>query len=161
MTRDRYPCGNTLTVPKTIGFLATKRQILVFKLFQPWVSDMHNKAEASILLVVLDAFCKRSHNMLAVVGNHAICCLQHVQHCCIQCACMQIANLNTTCVLHSSSRSSVEQPLMCYGRRSASGTSQKTLLTLKFACNMKLARPYQELSTCWGLRLRQVLLITL
>ena len=116
---------NTVTVPMIIGFLATKCLILIFALFQPWVSDMQHKAEDSVLLVVFDAFCKRGHNMLAVVGDHAICCLQHVQNCCIQCACMQIANLNTTRVLRSSSRSSVEQTLMCYGRRSASGKAQK------------------------------------
>ena len=120
-------CDNLVqsAVPMTNGFLATKCQILIFKLFQPWVSNMQHKAEDSVLLVVFDAFCKRGHNMLAVVGDHAICCLQHVQHCCIQCACMQIANLNTACVLHFSSKSPVEQTLMCYGRRSTSGKAQK------------------------------------
>ena len=69
-------------------FLARKCQTLVFKLFQSWVSDMQHKAEDSVLLVVFDAFCKRGHSMSAVVGDHAVRCLQHVQHCCIQCACI-------------------------------------------------------------------------
>ena len=64
--------------------------------------------------------------MLAVVGDHAVCCLQHVQHCYIQCACMQIARLNTKCELLSSIRSCVEETLMCYGHRYASGTAQKS-----------------------------------
>ncbi len=115
---------NTVTVPMTIGFLATKCQTLVFKLFQSWVSDMQHKAEDSVLLVVFDAFCKQGHNMLAVVRDHAVCCLQHVQHCCIQCACMQIVSLNATCVLLSSIRSCVGETLTLYGRRHANGTER-------------------------------------
>ena len=37
--------------------------------------------------------------MLTVVGDHAVCCLQHVQHCCIQSACMRIVSLHATYVL--------------------------------------------------------------
>ena len=117
---------NTVTVPMTTGILATKCQALVFKLFQSWVSDMIHKAEDSVLLVVFDAFCKRGHDKLAVVGDHAVCCLQHVQHCCIQCACMQIVSLNATCVLLSSFRSCVGETLTFHGRRHANGTAQKS-----------------------------------
>ena len=119
---------NIATMPMTIGFLATKFQTLVFKLFQ-WVSDMQHKVEDSILLVVFDAFCKRDHNMLAVVRDHVVCCLRHVQHCCIQCACMQIVSLNATCVLLSSIRSCVGETLTLYGRQHASGTAKRAVDT--------------------------------
>ncbi len=55
-------------MPITKGFLATKRQILVFRFFQAPESSTQHKQKNSVLLAVVDAYSERSQNMLAVAA---------------------------------------------------------------------------------------------
>ena len=118
---------------------------------------MQHKAEDSVV-VMFAAFCKRCNNVLAVVGDHAACCLQHVQHCCVQCACTSedcklpyhvcVDNLNQELRGRSAE---ILWALICRWH------STQELLTLQVACDMALT----WLGTCGEPLLRQVIHIAL